>query len=245
MVPQPKLRQPSHLRLVDDVYQSLENAILSGSISPGERLVEARIAEELNVSRTTVREAFLKLEIQRLIVNNPRRGTYVTRLSEADALDLGYARAVIESFAVTIGLARLDEQDFATLEQHLAEMGTCALPAELPRLIKIDLAFHGLLVESAHSSQLMNLWSSLNGQIGALFIRGIENQHARTEDIVALHQQLYEAVRTSESRVVQRAVLEHYVRIPHDNANHEDAIFNTLQTIAPMYRVGSIEEASA
>ena len=106
MVTQPKLRQPSHLRLVDDVYQSIETAILSGSIPPGERLVEARIAEELNVSRTTVREAILKLETQRLIVNNPRRGTYVTRLSEADALDLGYARAVIESFAVTIGLSQ-------------------------------------------------------------------------------------------------------------------------------------------
>lgn len=245
MVTQPKLRQPSHLRLVDDVYQSLETAILSGSIRPGERLVEARIAEELSVSRTTVREAFLKLETQRLIVNNPRRGTYVTRLSEADALDLGYARAVIESFAVTIGLARLDEQDFATLEEHLAAMETCTLPAELPRLIKIDLAFHGLLAESAHSAQLMNLWSSLNGQIGALFIRGIENQHARTEDIVALHRQLFDAVRTHDPRVVQRAVLDHYVRIPHDNAKYEASLLNTLQTIAPLYRVGSSEEPSA
>ena len=67
----------------------------------------------------------------------------------------------------------------------------------------------------------MNLWSSLNGQIGALFIRGVENQHARTEDIVLLHKHLLDAVRTSDPGVVQRAVLGHYVRIPHDNARHE------------------------
>ena len=241
MVTQPKMRQPSHLRLVDNVYESLEMAILSGSIAPGERLIEARIAEELNVSRTTVREALLKLETQGLIVNNPRRGTYVTRLSEADALDLGYARAMVESFAVTIGLSRLDAKEFEILEEHLAAMTTCILPADLPRLIKIDLAFHGLLVKSANSAQLMNLWSSLNGQIGALFIRGIERQHAGTADIVAMHGHLLDAVRTSEPDVVQRAVLEHYVRIPHDDAKHKASLLTTLQTIAPLYRVGSSE----
>ena len=198
MTIQTTLRQPSHLRLVDDVYQSLETAILSGSIPPGERLVEARIAEELDVSRTTVREAFLKLEQQQLVVNNPRRGTYVIRLSEADALDLGYARAVIESFAVTIGLNQFTAEDFTALEDHLAVMATCALPADMPQLLRIDLAFHGLLVKNAHSPQLINLWSGLNGQIGALFIRGVENQHANTADIVDLHRQLLEAVRTGD-----------------------------------------------
>lgn len=235
---QSTLRQPSHLRLVDDVYQSLETAILSGSIAPGERLVEARIAEELNVSRTTVREAILKLETQRLVVNNPRRGTYVIRLSEADALDLGYARAVIESFAVTIGLSQFCEEDFLELEEHLAMMETCSLPEDLPQLLRIDLAFHGLLVKNAQSPQLINLWSGLNGQIGALFIRGIEHQHANTPYIVNLHKTLLDAVRTSDPEIVQRAVLEHYVRIPHDGAKHAAALRSTLQTIAPMYRVG-------
>lgn len=236
---QTTLRQPSHLRLVDDVYQSLETAILSGSIPPGERLVEARIAEELNVSRTTVREAILKLETQRLVVNNPRRGTYVIRLSEADALDLGYARAVIESFAVTVGLPRLDEEDFIALEEHLAMMETCSLPADIPQLLRIDLAFHGLLVKNANSPQLLNLWSGLNGQIGALFIRGIESRHANTQDIVDLHRTLLEAVRTSDPGIVQHAVLEHYVRVPLRDAAHEAALLSTLQTIAPMYRVGN------
>src|SRR5262245_59354157 len=67
----PQLRPPSRARLVDDVCQSLEEAILSGRIAPGERLREAWIAEQLGVSRTTIREALLMLERQGLVVTKP------------------------------------------------------------------------------------------------------------------------------------------------------------------------------
>ena len=60
-VEETKLRRPSRLRIVDDVYQSLEEAILTGQVLPGARLVETSIAGQLDVSRTTVREAFLML----------------------------------------------------------------------------------------------------------------------------------------------------------------------------------------
>jgi DNA-binding GntR family transcriptional regulator len=181
------------------------------------------------------------LERQGLVVNNPRRGTYVTRLSQADALDLGYTRALLESFAVTVGLPQLNQSVFAVLEEHLDAMGTCNLPDDLPRLVQIDLAFHRVLVECSRSTRLMELWSSLNGQIGALFIRGIEHQHAHTPDIVALHQQLIDALRSSEPQTIQRSVLEHYVRVPRPNAMQHEAMLNTLQTIATNYVSGSEE----
>ena len=108
----PKLRLPHRHRLVDSVYHSLEDAILSGRICPGERLLESWIAELLQVSRTTVREALLKLEHEDYAVSKPRRGTFVTRLAREDALDLCYSRALIESFAVSSGYARIDAQVF-------------------------------------------------------------------------------------------------------------------------------------
>src|ERR687887_1142702 len=104
-----KLRAPSRARLVDDVYRSLEEAILSGRMRPGERLVESWIAEYLKVSRTTVREALLMLERQGYVVSKPRRGTFVARLAREDALDLCYNRALLESFAVGAGYQRIDD----------------------------------------------------------------------------------------------------------------------------------------
>ena len=245
MVDQPRLRPPSQLRLVDDVYQSLESAILSGQLPPGERLIEARIAEELGVSRTVVREALLKLERQSLVVNNPRRGTFVTRLSQEDALDLGYARALLESFAVAIAHPQLDAATFAQLENYLAEMAAAKLPQDLPRLIQIDLAFHRLLVERSGSARVIDLWSSLNGQIGALFIRGVEQQHAQIDDIVALHQGLLDAVRSPDVAVAQQAVLEQYVRLPAGAPGQGPALLHAAQMIAAQFPVGTATYTSA
>ena len=209
-VEETKLRRPSRLRIVDDVYQSLEEAILTGQVLPGARLIETSIAEQLEVSRTTVREAFLMLERQGLVASEPRRGTFVTRLSRDDALDLGYSRSLLEAFAVTVGYHRLDDV-VNELELLLREMGDCELPEEFPRLVTIDLDFHAKLVELANMPRLFELWSSLSGQIGALYIRGVEEMQLQSADLVTLHRKLLDAIRASPASG-QLAIIQHYVR---------------------------------
>lgn len=206
-----KLRRPSRLRIVDDVYQSLEEAILTGQVLPGARLVETSIAEQLKVSRTTVREAFLMLERQGLVASEPRRGTFVTRLSRADALDLGYTRSLLEAFAITVGHHRIDDNLVSELELLLVEMGDCELPEEFPRLVTIDVDFHAKLVELADMPRLFELWSSLSGQIAALYIRGVEEMNLRSTDLEALHRKLLQAILRGPA-VGQLAIIQHYVR---------------------------------
>src|SRR5690242_21450784 len=123
-----KLRLPSRRRLVDDVYHSLEEAILSGRMRPGDRLVETWISEQLNVSRTTIREALLMLERGGYVVSNPRRGMCVTRLAPEDSLDLRTMRALLESFAVSAGYARIGQPLLDSLERAQERMLTCRLP---------------------------------------------------------------------------------------------------------------------
>ena len=123
-----RLRPPSRLRLVDDVAHSLEDAILAGEMRPGERLIETRICAELGVSRTTLREALLMLERRGLVRSEPRRGTFVTRLSRNESRDLRLARALLEAYAVSAGYERLDEATFAQLDDLLDRMAACALP---------------------------------------------------------------------------------------------------------------------
>src|SRR5215212_1940248 len=131
-----KLRTPSRARLVDDVYRSLEEAILSGRMRPGERIVETWLSEHLEVSRTTVREALLMLERQGYVVSEPRRGTFVSRLSHQDALDLCYNRALLESFAVGLGYQRINGEVFGQMADCLEQMRRCRLPDDVPRLIQ-------------------------------------------------------------------------------------------------------------
>jgi DNA-binding GntR family transcriptional regulator len=205
------LRRPSGLRLVDDVAHSIEDAILAGQMRPGERLIESKLCDELGVSRTTLREALLMLERRGLVRLEPRRGTFVTRLAREDALDLCRARALLEAFALSSGYDRLDASTFAALDDLLNEMAGLNLPEDVPRLIGIDLAFHRLLVQDVGSPRIVDLWSSLDGQMSALILSSIEHHHAGIDDIVGFHRALLAAVRSGDVVVAREAVLIHYV----------------------------------
>jgi DNA-binding GntR family transcriptional regulator len=205
------LRRPTRLRLVDDAYRSLEDAILAGRLAPGERLVEPHLAEQLGVSRTTVREALLMLQRQGLIDSEPRRGTFVARLSREDAADLCQSRALIESYAVTVGYDNIDADALGRLEALLTQMGACRLPDEIPQLLRLDLDFHRTLVESAHSPRLLDLWSNLNGQIRALYIGTLERRQAGIEEVISAHRQLLDTVATGGRAAAMEAVIEHYI----------------------------------
>lgn len=232
-----KLRPPSRSRLVDDVYRSLEEAILSGRMRPGDRLVETWIADQLNVSRTTIREALLMLERGGYVKSNPRRGMCVTRLAPEDSLDLRTMRALLESFAVSAGYARVDQALLDHLERSQELMLACRLPEDVPTLIQIDLAFHRPLAELAGSSRLVELWSSLNGQMGALILSSIERQHAGIADVAALHQRLIDALRSGDPENAQEAVMEHYVRAD-ERATYTAAMRHTIAAVAPAEQDG-------
>lgn len=228
----PKLRAPSRARLVDDVRQSLEEGILSGQIKPGERLVETRICEQLGVSRTTVREALLMLERQGLVETRPRRGTFVTRLSRQDALDVGYARALLEGFGVRVGFSRIDGGLLRRLEACVASMGACRLPGDVPRLVALDQEFHRLLVETGGSRRIAELWESLSGQIRALYITTLEREDATIAYVVAFHRELLDALRSGDPQVAQAAIVRHYVREPDPGDTQGDVIAAIIEQLA-------------
>lgn len=231
-----KLRAPSRARLVDDVYRSLEEAILSGRMRPGERILESWLADHLEVSRTTVREALLMLEREGYVVSQPRRGTFVTRLPREEALDLCYTRALLESFAVRAGYARIDERVLDRMARCIDQMRLCRLPEDVPQLIQIDLALHRGLIELAESRRLIELWSGLNGQIGALVLRSLEQQHANIDDVVAFHQRLLDAIQSGDAAVAQQGVIDHYVRQEERDAVRLALMGQLVSTLAPAHQ---------
>src|SRR5687768_7257440 len=214
-----KLRPPSRLRLVDDVSHSLEDAILAGRMRPGERLVETRLCAELGVSRTTLREALLMLQRRGLVRSEPRRGTFVTRLSRQESRDLCLARALLESYAVTSGFDCLDDEVFDQLDRYLDEMAACELPEETPRLIAIDRSFHTLLVRCTESIRIRELWAGLDGQMSALILTSLEHFHAGAADVADFHRALVHALRSGDPAVAREAVIHHYL----GNDNDEGA----------------------
>lgn len=102
-------------RLADEVYDQLLNAISDGEIGPDDRLVQERLAAELQISRTPIREALLRLEQEGVLTISPRGGFVLYRMDEAEVKELYQARAAIEGQAARILAHQNDPQNNAML----------------------------------------------------------------------------------------------------------------------------------
>lgn len=109
----------SRLTLREAVADEIREMIRSGELAPGERLLEDRLAELLEVSRNPVREAIRALEATGLVEVIPRRGAYVTRLDTDQAVELLELRAVLESYAAELAARRRDDADVAAMRRIL------------------------------------------------------------------------------------------------------------------------------
>ena len=106
-----------YLPLRDVVFNTLRKAILKGELKPGERLMEIALAERLGVSRTPVREAMRKLELEGLVVMVPRRGAQVANITEKDLNDVLEVRITLENMAIEKACANMTDADIRKLEQ--------------------------------------------------------------------------------------------------------------------------------
>ena len=115
-----------HSRLVDEVVRRIASTILAGDLRPGDRLTVVPLAQEFGVSQSTMREALLMLGQRGLVSTNPRHGTFVTRLSEQEAVDLCRMRALLEAYTITIGGRDIRRQHARRTARARWRRWTCA-----------------------------------------------------------------------------------------------------------------------
>lgn len=135
----------------DFAFRVLKRAILAGVLPVGSRVIEGRIAEELGLSRTPVREALAKLEAIGLVVTRPRRGVQVRGFSASELRQLNRVRMVVEGTAVAWACERISESALRDLEERVFALETTA-PALYPEPHK---QFHRQLYAHADNPFLM------------------------------------------------------------------------------------------
>ena len=111
-----KVNMNEYLPLRDVVFNTLRQAILKGELAPGERLMEIQLAEKLGVSRTPIREAIRKLELEGLVLMIPRKGAEVAKISEKSLRDVLEVRRSLEELAIELACHRMSEDDMRELE---------------------------------------------------------------------------------------------------------------------------------
>ncbi|MCP9949186.1 MULTISPECIES: GntR family transcriptional regulator [Actinomadura] len=186
--------------LADQIREFIVEGISSGRWEPGERIVERRIASELGVSQGPVREALRQLEAQRLIETLPNRGARVRDFTERDLAEIFPVRAGLERTAVELALPRL-AGCLDALEEHNRRLGEAAGGGDLHEQMRLSIAFHREIVESAGNRLLVSVWEGLGIELWTTL--SLRLHHTEIYSKSAEHAELIEAFRREDPRAPQ------------------------------------------
>ncbi|MEC4017185.1 GntR family transcriptional regulator [Streptomyces sp. H27-D2] len=184
--------------LREQIREQIVEGIVNGRWKPGERIVERRIAAEMEVSQAPVREALRELETLRLIESAPNKGVRVRNLTTADLEESYPVRAGLEQVAAELAAPRL-AQDVSALEREVAALRVADRAADAEAQVRHTVAFHREIVRAADNSVLLHTWESLGIEVWtALSIRWLNTQQYAYADE---HAAVIEAFREADPRV--------------------------------------------
>jgi len=220
------IKLDSYKPLRELVSDALREAIVNGTLRAGERLMEIQLAEDMGVSRTPVREAIRKLELEGFVVMLPRKGAYVADISIKDINEVFEIRTALDGLAAGLAAERITEGELEQLERLLVEIGKPIEQGDLELVVEIDTRFHDVLYKASRNDRLVGII----GNLRELFQRFRTISMAfpgRIKETVEEHKRLVEAISQRDVELAQRLAREHM-------ENAEGTLLETLATAHEM-----------
>jgi DNA-binding GntR family transcriptional regulator len=189
-------------------YDFAKWAILNAVYSAGDVVTEGGLAHELGISRTPVREALLRLEVEGLVRLHPKRGAVVSEFSMHDVEDVLEARVLVEnhtaakSFAARATLLPRVEKAHQDMKRRRAEHDTAAFT-------EADRVFHELIVDAADNSVLSAIYRMLRERQTLFTSAIVRGRTDRMDAAIAEHERILEALRGDDEKAFLRVVNEH------------------------------------
>ncbi len=194
--------------LGDLVFERLRQSILDGYFKPGQRLVERTLAQELGTSRTPVREALRKLELEGLVSRRSPQGIVVSTISLKDMMELFNIRSVLEGLAAQLAATRITSSGERRLKQLLVQMEECVEKGEVDKLNLLHTKFHEALYRAASSPHLYQMLSTLREHIARMTRVGYAVA-GRLKAATAEHRQILEAVLERKAQEAELLAKQH------------------------------------
>lgn len=211
----------AYLPLRDVVFKTLRQAILTGELKPGERLMEIHLANKLGVSRTPIREAIRQLELEGLVIMVPRKGAQVASITEKSMRDVLEVRLALEKLAVELACSRISDEYKGKLEETLVEFEKATETGDASAIAKADVAFHDAIFVATGNMRLGQMVNNLAEQMYRYRFEYIKDEsgHKRLKEE---HRRIYSAIIEGD---VSRAMEEISVHIK----NQEESIIKQIR----------------
>jgi GntR family transcriptional regulator of gluconate operon len=194
--------------LAEDAADRIREQILQGGFAQGAHLVESRIAQQLKVSRGPVREAFKLLRAEGLLQEEPRRGTFVVRMSPADVRDIYGLRAAIEGRAAKLIATAASSGKLREMRGLLANLENAVDEGDASAVFRGDLDFHEALCRLSDNRRLHEVFSRYVPTLRAL-LRLDERVYPSLDEIAVQHRPIVEAIETGDAEEAARLAEQH------------------------------------
>lgn len=197
--------------LHEQTYKALRESILNGDLAAGDRLIETQIAEQLQVSRTPIREAIRQLQREDLITADELGWLRVTSVSPTEAMHLYDCRIVLETLAVTSACQNATDSQLKKLKSLVAQVEKLFKQQDNPsssQLLELDYQFHRTIAQYSGNNYLVFLLDQIFAKMALLRVQTMHH-NPRVLEIRTEHQLLMEAIASRNIEVATQAIQSH------------------------------------
>lgn len=210
-----------YLPLRDVVFQTLRQAILRGELEPGERLMEIQLANKLGVSRTPIREAIRKLELEGLVLMIPRRGAVVAEITEKSLRDVLEVRRALEELSVGLACERISDEDIQKLKEAAKEFEVALESEDVTVYAEADVKFHDIIYFATDNQRLIQLLYNLREQMYRYRVEYLKRKEVH-QSLLREHEYIIECIEKRDKEHAMQAICTHI-------ENQEKKVSDTIQ----------------
>lgn len=203
-----KVDMNEYLPLRDVVFNTLRQAILKGELAPGERLMEIQLAEKLGVSRTPIREAIRKLELEGLVLMIPRKGAEVAKISEKSLRDVLEVRRSLEELAIELACQRMSEDELDELGLAQKAFREAIAGGVAMNIAEKDEHYHDIIYMGTGNDKLMQMLNNLREQMYRYRLEYIKDEDKR-QVLLVEHDYILAALKSRSIAEAKTAMREH------------------------------------
>ena len=203
------------LNMKNYVYKVLKENIMQLKLKPGTNLRKEDIAKELKVSRTPIREAFVKLSEDGLIDVYPQRGTSVTFIDLRKVEEAKFMREHLEKAVVTLGCEVLSKDDLFELRANINKQEMGLKDLSYMKLFKLDTNFHKLIFQGCDKSTIWSSMQQVSTHLNRFRMLSLAADFNR-EEVIADHKKIYTALKERDKEKAEQIMKNHIERIQID-----------------------------
>ncbi|MBN9581424.1 MAG: GntR family transcriptional regulator [Afipia sp.] len=190
------------------VYREIKRRITDLQYQPGDRLSEARLAEELGIGRSPVRTAFARLQGEGWIEISPQSGTFVRGLSDLEITEILETRVMLETYMAGRAASRISDAELERLANAFAAYGKRSHEKGLQEYLDLDLQFHAAVYEAGDNSLIRGILTNMIDKVLWIRRRGAASP-ARLQAALREIQAVFRALQKRDAAAAEKAMRKH------------------------------------